>query len=241
MFGIGKSNVDNTVSLDEWLQFNSDTEKRRNLFINMSSSLKYIHNRGYYVSSFLPTNIDVLDGATSQVRFNELDIMPDDYKIKTDIVRQNIFDTAFLQIGIYTDCLPYLRRDFLVDNFDEFSTFIPSTDIPYYRGVIQRGANVYLVDFCNELRNRELAALGASLGDNNNQSSNVGINQSNGKGNKILNKSNGKSILSDDQYSSIYDLNKTKDAAFVSFLLIPLFVSAFGIIFTVLAWLLHIS
>lgn len=241
MFGIGKSNVDNTVSLDEWLQFNSDTEKRRNLFINMSSSLKYIHNRGYYVSSFLPANIDVLDGATSQVRFNELDIMPDDYKIKTDIVRQNIFDTAFLQIGIYTDCLPYLRRDFLVDNFDEFSTFIPSTDIPYYRGVIQRGANVYLVDFCNELRNRELAALGASLGDNNNQSSNVGINQSNGKGNKILNKSNGKSILSDDQYSFIYDLNKTKDAAFVSFLLIPLFVSAFGIIFTVLAWLLHIS
>ena len=86
-----------------------------------------------------------------------------------------------------------------------------------------------------------MAALGASLGDNNNQSSNVGISQSNGKGNKILNKSNGKSILSDDQYSSIYDLNKTKDAAFVSFLLIPLFVSAFGIIFTVLAWLLHIS
>ena len=70
MFGIGKSNVDNTVSLDEWLQFNSDTEKRRNLFINMSSSLKYIHNRGYYVSSFLPTNIDVLDGSTSKVRFN---------------------------------------------------------------------------------------------------------------------------------------------------------------------------
>lgn len=242
MFGIGKSNADNAISLDEWLQFNGDTEKRRNLFISMSSSLKYIHNRGYYVSSFLPANIDVLDGTYSRVRFNELDTMPDDYKTKTDIVRQNIFDTAFLQIGIYTDCLPYLKRDFLVDNFDEFSTFLPSTDIPYYKGVVQRGANVYLVDFCNELRNRELSALGASLDGDNNQSSNISnMGQSSSKGNKMLSKSNGKSILSDDQYSSIYDLNKTKDAAFVSFLLIPLFVSAFGIIFTVLAWLLHIS
>ena len=242
MFGIGRSNADNIVSLDEWLQFNRDTEKRRNLFVNMSSSLKYLHNRGYYVSSFSPTNIDVLDGSNSQVRFNEFDIMPDDYKTKTDIVRQNIFDTAFLQIGIYTDCLPYLKRDFLVDNFDEFSTFLPSTDIPYYKGVVQRGASVYFVDFCNELRNRELAALGESLGTDNKFSQNIGNpGQSSNKGNKRLIRSNGKSVLSDEGYNSIYNLNQKKDAAFVSFLLIPLFVSAFGIIFTVLAWILHIS
>lgn len=237
-----RSNVDNAISLDEWLQFNGDTEKRRNLFINMSSSLKYIHSRGYYVSSFLPTDIDVLDDTHSQVRFKELGVMPDDYSVKTDIVRQNIFDTAFLQIGIYTDCLPYLKKDFLINNFDEFSTFLPSTDIPYYKGVVQRGANVYFVDFCNELRKKELSTLGESLGANNNFSSNAGnIGQSNSKGNKMLTKSNGKSILSDDDYNSIYNFNQKKDAAFVSFLLIPLFVSAFGIIFTVLAWLFRIS
>ncbi len=237
-----RSNVDNAISLDEWLQFNGDTEKRRNLFINMSSSLKYIHSRGYYVSSFLPTDIDVLDDTHSQVRFKELGVMPDDYSVKTDIVRQNIFDTAFLQIGIYTDCLPYLKKDFLINNFDEFSTFLPSTDISYYKGVVQRGANVYLVDFCNELRKKELSTLGESLGANNNFSSNPGnIGQSNSKGNKMLTKSNGKSILSDDDYNSIYNFNQKKDAAFVSFLLIPLFVSAFGIIFTVLAWLFRIS
>lgn len=228
MFSVDKFN-NNAVTLDEWLQFNTSVEKKRNLFIGMSSTLKYIHSNGYYVSSFSPSSIYIIDDSYSKIRFNFLEQMPDDFANRTSIVKQNIFDSAFFQIGIYTDCLNYLKKDFLINNFNDFIPFIPASDISYYRGVVQRGASVYFSDFCNELRNRELSSLGEQIGDGGNTLSG-----------KSLVKSNGKSILSDPQLNSIYHFNQTKDAAFISFLLIPLFVSLFGIVFTLLALILRV-
>ena len=41
-------------------------------------------------------------------------------------------------------------------NFDEFSKFVPEGQGPYYRGVIQRNAPVYLNEFLEEKAKREL-------------------------------------------------------------------------------------
>lgn len=227
MFSVDRFS-DSGVTLDEWLQFNNSVEKKRNLFIGMSATLKYIHRNGYYVSSFSPSSIYIIGDSDSKIKFNFLKKMPIDYSNRTSIIKQNIFDSVFFQIGIYTDCLNYLKKDFLINNFNDFIPFIPATDVPYYRGIVQRGASVYFSDFCNELRKRELSSLGEQIGNGGNTLSG-----------KSLIKSNGKSILSDPQLNSIYHFNQTKDAAFISFLLIPLFVSAFGIVFTLLVLILR--
>ena len=61
--------------------------------------------------------------------------------------------------------MKYLNPDFVKENFDEFAQFIPSGDVPYYRGVIQRGASVYFCEFALEKRNRDLADLEKQLGE----------------------------------------------------------------------------
>ena len=50
----------------------------------------------------------------------------------------------------------FQHEDFLKLNFDEFAKFLPDGEAPYYRGVIQRNAPVYLNEFLNEKAKREL-------------------------------------------------------------------------------------
>ena len=79
--------------------------------------------------------------------------------------REDIFRSSFIQIGMYTNSLNYLNPEFLKENFDSFAQFIPQDDVPYYRGVVQRGAGVYLYEFFLEKRKRELEDLGKQVGD----------------------------------------------------------------------------
>lgn len=217
-----------TVSLSEWLAFNSNTEEYRKLFIGMSSALKYIHENDYCVLSFNPRDIDILNDDFSQIRFNVLDKMPGDNSEKRMIIKQNVFDHAFLQIGVYTDCLNYLKESFLKSNFNDFVLFLPPDDVSYYRGVVERGASVYFVDYTAELQKRELASLEAELGAEGGASNS-----------RSLVKSNGKSILADEKYDSIYKLNNSiNEAAFVSFFVVPIVVAFLGIAFAIVAFIM---
>lgn len=217
-----------TVSLSEWLAFNSNTEEYRKLFIGMSSALKYIHENDYCVLSFNPRDIDILNDDFSQIRFNVLDKMPGDNSEKRMIIKQNVFDHAFLQIGVYTDCLNYLKESFLKSNFNDFVLFLPPDDVSYYRGVVERGASVYFVDYTAELQKRELASLEAELGAEGGASNS-----------RSLVKSNGKSILTDEKYDAIYKLNNSiNEAAFVSFFVVPVVVAFLGIAFAIVAFIM---
>ena len=95
---------------------------------------------------------------------------------------------------------------------------VPNGDIPYYRGIIQRGATVYFSDFANEKTNRDLADLESQLGGSSgNEASN----------NKSLTKSNGfragiEPITNDYINDNIYrQINGLKDSAFISYLIVP--------------------
>lgn len=234
------SNNNATISLNDWINSEYDIDTAREIFIYMSSALKYIHNKGYYVSSFYPVDIDILNGAINQIRFNGLEKMPDDMAVRKQIVKNNIYSSAFLQIGIYSNCLEYLKSSFLRENFDKFSELLPSEDIPYYKGVVLSGFSVYFDDYVVERRKRELNELKKMTG-----TSDEGYGSS-----KKLIKTNG-SISSEkvsiDSFNfdfsnkevngSIYKQLRSglEDAAFVSFLIIPALVSIGAIIFAIVA------
>ena len=191
-------------------------EDLRTVFLNMDIALKYIHDHGYCVKSFNPLEIELLNMSMDQIRFKYLLEMPNDAIKRKRLIQEDIFNSSCVQIGIYTNSLKYLNRDFLKSNFDEFAKHIPQGDVPYYRGVIQRNAAVYLCEYALEKRNRDLENLEKELGEEG-----VGL------GGKQLTKSNGKSLLdeplSNDRINdNIYrQINGLKDAAFINFLIIP--------------------
>ena len=205
------------VSLGKWLTTCGSAEELRAFFLNLDSAMKYIHDKGYFIESF---------------RFDLLDAMPDDFQIRRDIVKENIRLSAFLQIGIYANCLQYLRPEFLKSNFDDFAQFLPEGDIPYYRGVIERNASVYFTDFALEKKKRDLVALENEVNGNEKGKQLVKDNDVNSM---FKNYDSMNSRVNDRIYKQ---LSSMSDGAFISFLVIPgvlLLISVVMIVIVLLA------
>ena len=154
-----------SVTLSEWVNSHRSEEEMRSIFLNMDRALKYIHEHGYCIDVFYPSEINVLNNDDNYVQFKKLVELSKDYEIAKEMKREDIFRSSFIQIGMYTNSLNYLNPEFLKENFDSFAQFIPQDDVPYYRGVVQRGAGVYLYEFFLEKRKRELEDLGKQVGD----------------------------------------------------------------------------
>ena len=222
-----------SVKLDEWLYFNSSEDARREIFLNLDKALKYIHEHGFCISVFYPSEIEVLNGKVDHIRFNELMPLPFNEKERKTVINEDIFRSSLIQIGIYSNTLNYLKPEFLKDNFDSFIQFLPSNDVPYYRGIVQRGATVYLSDYINEKTNRDLADLESQLADSSGRGSSTG---------KALTKSNGfragiEPISNDSINDSIYrQINGLKDNAFISFLIVPTIILIAFVLISLIYW-----
>lgn len=225
--------MEEVVSLEEWLYFNTSEDARREVFLNMDKALKYIHEHGFCISVFYPSEIEILNNKIDHIKFNALMRLPFDERERKIMINEDIFRSSLIQIGIYSNTLKYLTPDFLKDNFDSFMQFLPVGDVPYYRGIVQRGATVYYSDYINEKTNRDLEALGNQLdGDS-------------GKGNssgKTLTKFNGfragiepisNNSINDNIYSQI---NGLKDNAFISCLIIPTIILILLVIIGIINW-----
>lgn len=218
-----------TSSLSDWIIDHHSEDDLREVFINMDKALKYIHEHGYCIEIFYPTYIQVLNNRPDCIQFQKLMKLPEDYSTKSGMIKEDIFNSSLLQIGIYTNSLKYLKPDFLRENFDSFAQFIPSGDVPYYRGVVQRGASVYFSEFAAEKASRDLADLERQLASEA------------GEGNvKPLVKSTPARIDVDTVNSKINDqiykqLSGLDNAAYVNSLLIP------AIIISILAILLALG
>lgn len=229
-----KMTASSHVTLSEWLMGAISREDLAALFASMDSAMKYIHNKGYCICSFHPKDIEILNDSLNQIKFNLLMMMPEGLAERKTIVREDIGKSSFLQIGIYSRCLNCLRPDFLKEHFDEFAMFLPEDMVPYYRGVVERGASVYLGDYLAEKRKRDLIALEKEIGDPTD-----GVSS----GKRLVKGSNDFAILEDDSMNtkindSIYkSLNSISDAAYISFLMIPVLVVILGIIFAILTLL----
>lgn len=207
--------ANDAVSLQSWIGSFRDEDEMREVFLNLDRAMKYVHEHGYCVKTFNPGKIEILNHSTNQIKFEELLKIPYDLKIKDQIVKEDISRSALLQIGIYTKTLDNMNPAFVKESFDSFAQFLPEGDVPYYKGVIQRGASVYLCEYASEKRKRDLADLEKEFG-----SSTV-------DGGRQMIKSNGQSVIDDTNVNdSINDniyrqINKSSDAAFISYLIYP--------------------
>ena len=219
------------ITLRDWLINYYNSNDLELLFANLDSAMKYIHNKGYCIRSFNPRDVEILNNSLNQIRFNSLMIMPEDFVSRKSVVREDINKLVFLQIGIYAQCLNSLNPVFLKKNFNDFVTFLPEDIVPYYRGVIERDASVYLVDYLKEKRKRDLEALEKEV------SGSVDINNHN---KKKLKSTSASSLIEYDSMNtkvndSIYkQLSGISDAAFISFMMVPTLVAILGLIFAVI-------
>lgn len=201
-------------------------EELKEVFVNLDKALKYLHNHGYYVVSFDPRNIEILNEKTNQIRFNEITSLPIAYNESNEKKKEDIFLSACLQIGLYTHTLKYLNVDYLKDNFDSFASNLPSDDVPYYRGVIERGANVYLGEYLNEKSKKDLKKLEEELGEE----ADIGtVTKSIDDTNEAIN---------DKIYKQI---NGLSDSAFISYFMYPVVIVSIISIFFILAWLMILN
>ena len=214
-----------SMSLDEWISFHSTDEEMRSVFLNMDRALKYIHEHDYCIEVFHPRYIDVLNNSDNYIQFKRLVELSSDSIIKKKMIQEDIFHSSLIQIAYYLKMndLNQLNPDFLRENFDEIAQFIPSEDVPYYRGVIQRGASVYFCEYALEKRNRYLADLERQLGEESSKE-------------KVYLKEN-VSITNDSVNDIIYkQINGLKDRAFIHSLLIPAIMLSLLLLFGVVLW-----
>ena len=230
MSNIISHNNDGSLSLLEWVESHPSEEEMRSVFLNLDRALKYIHDHGYCIQVFYPTEITILNNENDHIRFNKLVELSSDSSIRRQMIKEDIFNSSFIQIGLYSNSLKYLTSSFLKENFDSFIQFIPNDDVPYYRGVVQRGASVYFCEYALEKRNRDLNELEKELGEGNGAD-------------KTLLKKNvpNESITNDKVNDIIYkQINGLSDDAFIHLLIIPSVIFGMLLLFGILSWILSL-
>ena len=239
-----KDNRANNITFENWLNKVHSDEELQELFVNMDLAMEYVHNKGYCVNSFNPKEIEILNNSLKQVKFDILLKMPNNFSDQDELIKEDIYNAAFLQVGAYmnnvstnnfnnqsiSDFLNNMNPSFLRDNFDSFSAFVPEDVFPYYREVIRRGIKVRLHDFLERQKRMDLNNLEREIG---NEGGNTSSNSKSEEKGKVLVKSNGYGKLIDDNNqvnSSIYSQLNRQDAAFVTAFVIPIVMVIFGAI-----------
>ena len=219
------SQENEVMSLSDWVICHPSEDELKEVFLNMDVAMKYIHEHGYCVEVFHPSQIFVLDDSPDHIKFSTVPL-DEDYSSKEKMIKEDIFNSSLIQIGIYTKTLNNLTPDFLRDNFDEISQFIPASDVPYYRGVVQRGAKVYLSEFAAERSKRDLESLEEQLGTSEEDK---------------IDTSNFSPVTNDSINDQIYkSLNRGREAAFVNYLIIPTLILLSLLIIGVVGWVISL-
>ena len=208
-----KKTDDDRVTLFDWVREHYSDEEKREVFLNMDIALKYIHDHGYCIEQFYPSRIEILNEQPDHVQFDNIIELSSNISEKSEMIKEDIFNSTLIQVGLYTNTLNHLTPAFLKENFDEIARFLPEGDVPYYRGVVQRGASVYFSEFALEKMNRDLVQLEQQ------------ISESDGKKPKEVDYSENKKVdnLSNDKINdAIYkQISGYREAAFISGVLIP--------------------
>lgn len=218
-------------TLLEWVGEHHTEDEMREVFLNMDVALKYIHDHGYCIEVFYPTHISVLNDQPDHIQFDDLVELAEDPITRKNMIKEDIFNSSLVQIGLYTNTYKSLTPEFLRSNFDEIARFIPEGDVPYYRGVVQRGASVYFNEYALEKMNRDLEQLDQQVRES--------------EGGMALQKTNviheTEPINNDKINDSIYkQINGLRDVAFISYLLIPTVALVSLIIIAFISWILSL-
>lgn len=220
-----KNNKMDNITLNEWFKEPHSEDDKRKLFLYMDSAMKYVHEMGLCVNMFDPKKIELLNSSLEYVKFDELyDIGELDYNVQQKIINKDIFKSAIFQILLYSKLDLKTTTDFVKEHFDEFTSFLSEKDIPYYRGVVERGASVYFIEYEAERVKREANDIEKELNGNDAEvQDNKELEQmlSNNKVNRL-----------------IYGENLSK-SAFINILLYPTIIIVLALVLSYLVFLLR--
>lgn len=151
------------LSLTDYMSSYHDFKDYQQTFYVMDKTLKYIHENNYKVYSFNPDNIFLLsnsDNKTTAVSYQNVVSIGDK---PVDEVHQDMFNLALLEVSIYTSTYPYLKADFLRENFKEISMLLPNEDISYYRRNLLEKNYFYYSDYCDARNKNDIEKINESL------------------------------------------------------------------------------
>ena len=218
------------INFKNYIQSEKKIASYQKLFYNMSKTMKYIHSCNYIIRSFNPEDIKINNvEKLSPIQFDELEKNLYDSE---ELINNNIHNLAVLQVATNTGLLPYMNLDnqkytnYLKENFGEYESLLPEEDVRYFEGVIKRGSFVYYSDFINRRNELEVEKMEQDLGDS-------GVS----KGfQKVKATAAGMTYNdADNETIKLYDkLNDRQQAAFTSFLILPIAMILLGIILSIL-------
>ncbi len=226
------NHVNNMTLKDWWYKSEHPSSQKRQMFLYIDFAMRFVHSKGYCVKTFDPKEIEILNNSIDQIKFNYLIEMPEEAATKTKLMKEDIYNLALLQVGLYcfsANNFYNMNSNFVKENFDKFVPVLPETDIPYLRGIIERNANVYFTEFELERIKRE---------DNNLQKE---IEVLDNKNEIVLKKNLEKKYndFSNDKINNVIykqiiknnEYQKLKNSAFVSIFVYPMiFVILIGIL-----------
>lgn len=213
------------MTLKEWLRQPHTIEEYQSLFLVMDMTIHYIHDKGYGVLNKrgkggypeLDTNrITIIPGKTPRVSFLDIDSVERGYQ--KQLVCENIYSNAYTAVKTYSNFQAELNHTFLKENFQEFESFLPEEDIPYYRGIIQKDASVYYAEYVQKRIEKQIEKEGGAL-------EGVARGSAFSKSTEV-----GKQIVS--EYSQL-DNNM---AAFVHMYIFPAIIVSLSLVIPMIAW-----
>lgn len=221
-------NVDyNTTNFEQFISKYSssrdkDLDEIKNFFLSFDKKMKMYHENNYIITSFRLQDIIVYESNNDGHNVYDVDFKYYTEKENTNItMRENIFYSACLAVGVYNNCLSYINPDkpnFLKNNFYLFAENIPSDVVSYYRGVIERDAEVYLTEFVTTSKQQEIDRMKREMDAEAQKEAEL-------QKNKDVPKP--KSSIQNDTWG-------TSDAAFSSVALFPIIFSILGILIPIL-------
>lgn len=134
--------------------YTNDEEEMVNYFYKMSSSIKKLHDNGYYVNDFRSDRI-IYNNKTDEFIFNVSFIRPD---IKEEVVKSNIVNFASLLTNIYVNKANLFNSDllfpvsYLKEVVENFKYSYSEIDYPYFYNLYKNGDIFYYHEYIDTYR-----------------------------------------------------------------------------------------
>ena len=212
-------------TLDSWLMRPHTTDEYQQLLIQLDKRIKNIHDNGYIISHFHPTNIETdADDSTGSGRrlvFDDRTLIRFKTTNQNELLgfeeakKQNIYSAAVIALNAYTSYNEW-NLNFVRENFNNgISILFPEDVVGYYNIVLTRGSNIYLNQFIKAKNEKEIFSLQTE----------VKTESSNARGHSKR-KSNGKSLLSEENNAMYTNMNEqvNTSAAFMRLYFFPVLI-----------------